>query len=239
MSASHEFAFFVPEFVLKVGNHLIADKDLYHRLITILRMQKGERGIFFNNIAYAFFVIEAITKKNFSVVVTELSDHRPLVPPLILLLPLLKREALEEAIYGAVESGVSEIQLVFTEKVKRSWQGQKEYERLIKMVHAAQEQGKYFSPILLHTPLSLVEALEKYHSLPLYFADPTGISVHSLSIKNCSSLLLVGPEGDLTEREKELLREKKAYFFSLTPTILRAQQAAIITVALFRSYSMS
>ena len=47
--------------------------------------------------------------------------------------------------------------------------------------------------------------------------------------------LMVGPEGDLTMDEKELLKERDVQFLCLTPTVLRAQQAVAVSLGIFRS----
>jgi len=46
---------------------------------------------------------------------------------------------------------------------------------------------------------------------------------------------MIGPEGDLTAQEKELLKERGVQFLRLTPTILRAQQAVVVAMGIFRS----
>ncbi len=48
-------------------------------------------------------------------------------------------------------------------------------------------------------------------------------------------ILLVGPEGDLTAQEKTELDEHSFERMALTPTILRAPQAAFFLTAIFRS----
>jgi 16S rRNA U1498 N3-methylase RsmE len=55
-------------------------------------------------------------------------------------------------------------------------------------------------------------------------------STHSGNI-----LLLVGPEGDLTLEEKEIVRANKFIFCALTPTIMRAVQATGLAAGFVRS----
>ena len=47
-------------------------------------------------------------------------------------------------------------------------------------------------------------------------------------------MLLIGPEGDLALQEKELVAGKMQ-FCALTPTILRASQAAALSIGIVRS----
>ena len=83
----------------------------------------------------------------------------------------------------------------------------------------------------LLAPIDLSEALSRYSKVPLLFADPAG---EALCPPKGDCVLLVGPEGDLTATEKALIKQR-ATFFKLTPTILRAQTAAVLSVGMLRS----
>ncbi|PKN03448.1 hypothetical protein CVU75_02160, partial [Candidatus Dependentiae bacterium HGW-Dependentiae-1] len=48
-------------------------------------------------------------------------------------------------------------------------------------------------------------------------------------------LLLVGPEGDLTEEEKGAISRAGVQFCKLTPTVLRAMQATAVGMGVVRS----
>ena len=43
---------------------------------------------------------------------------------------------------------------------------------------------------------------------------------------------MIGPEGDLTMQEKDLLKERDVQFLRLTPTVLRAQQAVAVSMGI-------
>ena len=46
---------------------------------------------------------------------------------------------------------------------------------------------------------------------------------------------MVGPEADLLLEEKQQLHENGFTFCKLTQTVLRAQQAAVVSLGIFRS----
>ena len=46
----------------------------------------------------------------------------------------------------------------------------------------------------------------------------------------------VGPEGDLTQEEKDYLKQQGFVFCRLTPTVLRARQAVALGLGILRSY---
>jgi RsmE family RNA methyltransferase len=151
---------------------------------------------------------------------------------------LLKREALEQAIYSAVELGVNKVQLLITEKVQRNWQV-KELERLKHIMIAAAEQSKCFAIPQLLEPVPLLDVPLSGSTV---FFDPEGEALADVLIKDLyqkqidSLTVVIGPEGDLTESEKFYLQKQQALFICLTPTILRAQQAVALGVGILRSF---
>jgi 16S rRNA (uracil1498-N3)-methyltransferase len=149
----------------------------------------------------------------------------------------LKKQALEEAVYGLVECGVSSIYLLDTDKVQRDWGGDKEYERLYKICIAAAEQSKNYAMPQIHKPISLNEFIKQHAAYTKLFFDPAGASIMATisDRKHENICCIVGPEGDLTESEKDLLRTQQFNFCHLTPTILRAQQAVVVAVGALRS----
>lgn len=227
----HEFALFFSELKHnKSGHVLLTNGPLVQRIVHVLRLKAEDAVLLFDQKEHAFFKIEKISKKGVTGQLHKKEKNKELKPSITLLLPVLKKEALEQAIYGAVECGVSEIQLVTTEKVQRKWGGQKELERLERIIIAAAEQCKQFAIPFINTPESL-EIVLKNTTIPVFFADPAGKKIKKVT-QDCA--VLVGPEGDLTEDEKELLKKQGVQFFKLTPTILRAQMAAVVSVAMIR-----
>lgn len=135
--------------------------------------------------------------------------------------------------------GVNEISLVITQKVHRGFT-QKDLERMHKVIIAAREQAKYFAPVKLNNPVLLEQVIESNTYLPCLFFDPQGESAANVietlqANKHEKILAMVGPEGDLSFEEKELLRSKGFIFCALTPTILRSFQAATLAMGLLRS----
>lgn len=234
----HEFALFFPDLIaLGVGDEItIIDHDLVHRMHTVLRMKVGQSCILFNaRRAYAITII-SLSKKELEALVDERIESSPLKPSIRFLLPLLKREALEEALYSLVELGANEIQLVATHKSLHEVQP-KYMERLHKIIIAAAEQSKHFTIPALLDPIPLARI---FNDDVLVFFDPEGEQAFSIiedmrRLKPHRFNLLIGPEGDLTHDEKKLLKEHGALFCQLTPTILRARSAVVAGLALFRS----
>lgn len=232
-SERHEFSFYCQQLPLQEGPFNLAESELVKRITKILRLSSGDSILLFTRERHARYTLTSVTENAVSGMLTNLQLNRIYQPSITLLLPLLKREALEAAVYGAVECGVTTIQLIMTQKVQRRWTGLKEYERLQRVIVAAAEQSKCFAFASLAQPISLADALNNYRDVQLFWADGSGEALDPAS-SDCA--VLVGPEGDLTIDEKALVRtHKEVQVFSLTPTVLRAQQAAVLSIGLMRS----
>lgn len=244
---SHQFALFYSDLVIALKNHRIDDlftidsDEMVNRIAKILRLQTGENFILFDRIIHAQVEIIEISKRSISVRMSKKEMNEVFQPTIQFLLPVLKKEAFHEALYALTEMGVQEIQLIITQKTHRDWHA-KEMERAQRVCIAAAEQSKNFAFPIIHPPLSLSAVLEKDFSQghKLFF-DPQGIKLSALMPilqKNSSEsiTLMVGPEGDVTPTEKEQLKKAGFVFCALTPTILRACQAASLSAGVIRSY---
>ena len=109
------------------------------------------------------------------------------------MLPLLKREALERALYSCVEMGANEIRLVVTKKTTREWGGEKEFARLQRIIISAAEQSKNFSIPLLYQPERFETVIDNSNSDVCLFADPEGVPIGQVLKNTISSItILVG-----------------------------------------------
>ncbi len=242
----HEFALLCPNLSELVANKrqdiTITDDLLVHRITHVLRLAPQESIILFDRAHHAFCTLQTITKKNCTVRVNELHTNTTILPIITFLLPLLKRDALEELVYSLTEIGVTSIQLIKTEKIQRSWNGTPEYERLQKIIIAAAEQSKNYTYPLLHEPCALDEALRNCpNPATKLYADPEGellakFFAETSGTKQSSFVLMIGPEGDLVQSEKEQLRTAYFTFCALTPTILRSVQAGAVFAGIIRSF---
>jgi len=242
----HQFAFYLQGLTeiissLSVGQNLaLSDQTLFHRLFRVVRVAVGDTVIFFdqqNNVVVE--LLAASGKKDFSGVMVKKEQNKKLQPSICFWLPLLKREHFQTALYSLAELGVNQIQPVLVQKGQRKWGGQKEAQRSEKILIAAAEQSKNFSFPELLEPKTLQECCQDVQSdAKKLFFDPEGQSFSELipKLQGKALALLVGPEGDLTETEKKLLQQNNFLFCSLTPTVLRAVQAAAISAGVCRIF---
>ena len=225
----HHFSCYYSE-LCRVKNSFctITDPLFIHRLVTIMRYQIGDTFVLFNQEFHTEVAIFGISKKEVVVTCGQIIKNKKIEPELVLFLPLLKKEALAEGVYNAVVAGATKIQLIVTEKCHRKSIASVERQRLEKIIIAACEQSKQYALPMLQDPLSLNEAYLQYKEYKMYYADFDGKSLTKLTNK---SVIMVGPEGDLTLEEKEVLQSHGAHFFLLTPTVLRSQEAVLVAIA--------
>ena len=242
--SKHHFALYwapISSITVKTGTSFTIDDELLvHRITKVLRLMPSETCTLFDENIHCSVQLVTIEKRSVVVMIISKNNNKQLVPSISCILPLLKREALEQALYNLVEIGVNEIQLVFTDKTQRTWAGQKEFERIRKIMIAAAEQAKQFLVPTIHAPIALNEYVQQNKIASLIFFDPNGISlaqwfaqVQAKKLQPVS--LLIGPEGDLTPAEKDAVLAAGAQTVCLTPTILRAQQAITLGAGMIRS----
>lgn len=254
-TTKHEFALHVNNLsqhiatVSKDAEFFFDDETLRHRIATVLRLEVNDKVILFDRHMHAYCQIRSMNGKRRSVFQLLSSKNNTTVEPHITcVLPLLKRDDFEQALYMLAELGVNTIQLMMTDKSLRTWGKEKEIERLGRIVVAAAEQSKCFSMPLIKPPVLLFDVCAEYANVqsPKIYFDAQGepllqcmnkaSDVHkSLFASQRSFILMVGPEGDLTVHEKIMIQQAGFDFCKLTPTILRAVHAVCVGVGAFRS----
>lgn len=244
----HEFALHIQSLSLLIqkkgpGSTVIfSDEKLFHRMVTVLRLRVDDTSVFFDQAIFITATIVAfVGKKQVHVVIKTIQPTTCLQPKVTFLLPMLKRDDYEAALYALTEVGVNYIQLVFTQKTGNQWAGNRDSERAQRILISAAEQSKNFAYPQLLAPVSLEVALKQNSGAAVkLFFDPEGElffdvmqTVHNSQPEHV--LLLVGPEGDLSLEEKKIVRTNGFIFCALTPTIMRAVQAAALAAGFVRS----
>lgn len=234
----HIFALFferlsnVPE---RVTTLEITDQTLLHRIKRVLRLRVDDTLTFFDEHVHANGTIIKATDRALNISLDARTPNHALKPKLTVAIGLLKPDALHTAIYTLAELGANIIQLYTSTKVHRAWGGQKEHERLSRIAVAAAEQCKHFAMPIIKEPIPLAEIQSSQINI---VCDPDGtplinylITQHPSAEKTIT--LVIGPEGDLTADEKKLL---SAHYTacSLTPTVLRSEEAATLAAGIIR-----
>lgn len=243
MMSKHEFAVYTALLSLKEKTIELQDADAVHRIRSVLRLEVGDDLILFDDRKNYKCRIVAINKKTITLSLLSTEQSAQLFPSITVLLPLLKREAFERMLYACVELGANVVQPVITEKSQRSWRDH-DLERARSIMIAAAEQSKQFAMPAIKAPMTLQEAVERHPDHIKLVADPAGNSLYKIltlikedvQAKKAESIVMtLGPEGDFTDTEKNLLKMAAYQAVRLTPTVLRSQQAGALLLGVVRS----
>lgn len=236
---THKFAIYLKQQFIERELTRITDAQIIHRITHILRCAVDDELIFFNENIHGLAVIRELTHKLVCLFVEKIEPNVTYQPKLTVQLALLKREALDDAVSLLTALGVNEIELYFSEKVHRSWGGQGEYDRLNRCIIASAEQSKCFVLPIVHAPVAFEQLLKSNADTLSLVCDADGLCLIPIVAqtvqKNGAITLLIGPEGDFTEHEKQFICQCKYQAWRLTKTILRAEQAAQLAAGIIRS----
>lgn len=236
----HQFAFYydnLSNILHKDIDIVITSEELFHRCKHVIRMKQNDSCIIFNQQEHVVFIFSHLEGKN-KVIGTyqQRKLNISLSPHITFILPLLKIDALSEAIYALTEVGINKIQLIYTTKTQTPY-SPKLLDKLYRIAIASAEQSKIFCLPTILEPITLSEWLKQQRVGLKYHFDVTGISFSQWyqPVKpNENYYLLVGPEGDLTEEEKKQASNAGFITCLLTPTILRSTRSISLVSGLFR-----
>lgn len=213
------------------------DDKQAHYLRNVMRITDTDYIGVFNGIdgEYACQSLE-ITKKN--ITLKALKKIRTHLPPsnIALLFAIIKKTPLEFLVQKATELGVGILQPIITD---RTIIRDLNIERLeVIAIEAAEQCGltaipKIFSPQILET------SIKNYHNI--LFCDESG---QGQPIKNVlctqsrpTDAIIIGPEGGFTPLEADFLsKAPNTMAVSLGKRIMRAETAAIASLAIIQSY---
>lgn len=244
-SSSHTFSVFYSDLIgfFLSQEVLVVDSDFVFRVFKVLRLRKNDQLIVFNDKKVFLCSISDIDpKKCLLLVLKQVVQQEPF--KLSLNIGLLKKASFEEAVYFAVEAGVSEIQPIIADKIHHNFWSDQELIRLQKIIIGAREQSKNFLPVKLLPPQSLDQLFQNSSKKGTNFLfDQSGSLFWETRIlfdnltkddKNALLNIFIGPEAGFSDREVLKIKENNAQTIRLTKTVLRAPEAVLLAVSLFR-----
>lgn len=230
--------FFIPQ--LYAAEMVIKDVDAKH-ISKVLRMQPGDKiQIVSDDGVTAIAKIVSLQADNVVVKCLEklAESHEPSVK-ITLAQGLAKGEKMDFIIQKAVEMGASSIVPVAMEHSVVRLEGakaDKKVERWQKIAEAAAKQSKrdiipQVQPV--QTMQQMLANNDLQHKIIAYECeDRLGLKTALQSCDNLQELLLIiGPEGGISEFELELARKNGAVPVSLGKRILRAETAGVVALS--------
>jgi len=228
-------SFFVdPDKIRK--NHFTLDKKESHHLSNVLRIKTGELVWLIDGVGTTYnAVIDNILPQKVTGTIKEVfPKYGEPTCDVFLAIGIIKRARMELAIEKATECGVRTITAIPMDRsVKRSIN----YERVNKIIRSATKQCARSKFPSFRIANSLQFWLDQLHDGPLVVCSGNATGhigkLHSLLPKNLKGLnLVVGPEGDFTDKEFSLLKDNKAIVVSLGNRRLRTETAVISALSI-------
>lgn len=220
---------------LKSGVAVQLDRDASHYVHRVLRLKIGDPVVIFNGLGGEHEArIDAMKKDQVTLLVgryVAIDNESPLT--LHLGLGLIRGDRMDFAIQKSVELGVNAITPLLTERTNIKIDPERLKKRIQHWraiaINACEQSGRCVVPDI-HAPVPLMTFIED-QPLPGYIANPsTQQSLPELCVTN-KATVLVGPEGGFSPVEIQQLHRLHWCSFSMGKRILRAETAAMISVA--------
>ncbi len=223
---------------LEAGQDVILEREQGHYLVNVLRMKSGDPVHVFNGEDGEFLsYLATVGKKQQAIrVERQISDVRP-PPDIGFLFAPLKHARLDYMVQKATELGARFLQPVIT---ARTMADRVNLDRMrANAVEAAEQCNGVYVP-QVREPVQLLHLLRDWEKTrTLIFCDEKAAianPVVALQDLAAPAAILVGPEGGFTDEERQaLLATPKVRSISLGPRIMRADTAAVASLALVQA----
>lgn len=207
-----------------------------HHLLRVLRVKLGQSITIFDgkgNVAHA--EVDQVEKDKVILnLIKRWQEPKP-TKSIILAQSLPKPDRWDLVLQKAVELGATEI-LPMETKHTEYHLSEKKIKRWHQIIQAAAEQSEVRWLPILHETMSYKDALLnlKRVEVPLIASlYPNAESMQSINLDKAQSVsILIGPEGDFTEKEIDEAYQSGVTPVSLGPRILRTETAAIYSLSI-------
>ncbi len=221
--------------LIKVSDHITLSGEAAHHLVSVVRVQSGEK---LKLVSKDFQLFEAtvlsVTKKELRVSIDQSLELPPSPSPVILCLALLKKEKLEWIIEKAVELNISGVYLFTAKRSVRDEISDSKWQRLLKIADEALKQCGRVIPLefkKFDSQTALFQNLGSENRVHYFCDEQMSSTSKSEKFPNQQKAIWIGPEGGWDNQEREFASKNNFTFLSLSPLILRAETAAIYAMS--------
>ena len=211
-------------------NSFIFDKEESKHIIKVLRKKENDILFVTNGLGYLFkteITLASDSKCTVRILSSE-KEEKSSYQLHLAVAPTKMNDRYEWFLEKATEIGVSEITPIICDHSERKVV---KTDRFDKIILAAMKQSNQLFLPKLNEPITLKDFLKKEINCTKYIAHCEETSKKTLkeSIKPSTDILmLIGPEGDFSEKEIKLALENNYIPVSLGNTRLRTETAAIV-----------
>ena len=223
---------FHPENITENTTGLLS-KEHTHYVINVMRLKRGSNLNFFNKDGEWLSEIVFLDRDRVEVKFLNKIKESTNISNIELAICLVKKSPMETILQKATELGVSKIIPIISERTEVK---ELNFERANKIVVEATEQSNQLIPPQISKVTKLKDYLKDLNSSSkLLFADVNSKdSLTAEALKEAKSLsVLIGPEGDFSPSERELILENPSVVpFTISRNILRSDTAVISAISL-------
>ncbi|MGA0057436.1 MAG: RsmE family RNA methyltransferase [Pelagibacteraceae bacterium] len=220
-----------PENILENSTSLLS-KEHTHYLVNVMRAKRGGNVNFFNKNGEWLSEIVFLEKDRVEVKFLSKIKENTNTHNIELAICLVKKNAMEIILQKATELGIRKIIPIISERTEVK---EINFERANKIVIEATEQSNQLEPPEISEILKLKDFLNINTNNKIFFADINSdyiLEKKDFKEGECATVL-VGPEGDFSPAERELiLNGSTTVAFSLSKNILRTDTAVISAISL-------
>jgi len=211
----------------------LLSKEHTHYIVNVMRLKRGSNINFFNQDGEWNSEIVFLDKDRVEVKFLKKVKQAGILSKIELAICLVKKNPMEIILQKATELGVSKIIPIISERTEIK---DLNYSRANKIIIEATEQSNQLNIPKLEEVKKLKDFISSLTDEDtVLFADIN--SNKKIDFKNLDKkkniILLVGPEGDFSSKELELILSKKnTSSFSLSKNILRTETAVISALSI-------
>ncbi len=221
-----------PDSILENNTSLLS-KEHTHYIVNVMRLKRGSKLNFFNKTGEWKSEIIFLNKDRVEVRFLEKIKEVNNLSKTELAICLVKKNPMDTILQKATELGISKITPIISERTEVK---ELNLDRAKKIVIEATEQSNQLVPPEIANVIKLKDFLQTFdENSKILFADVNSKeNLKAEDLKNINSCsILIGPEGDFSTAERELILQNRAVKpFTLSRNILRSDTAVISAISL-------
>jgi 16S rRNA (uracil1498-N3)-methyltransferase len=228
---------FLTENSADVGDEILLNEETSRHISQVLRMQTGERIELTNGQGVSMLAEIAVSDKRKSVV--SVFETKVIAEPdrkiIIGISPIKNTGRFEWFLEKATELGVNTFHLLNCKRTEKTSFRDERFRNII--VSAMLQSRQYFLPHLYYPPLKPGEFKHHPESLNLFAHCGKGLKtpLSKMSLPKTGAInILIGPEGDFTDEEIDMLVGNGFQPVSLGDTRLRTETAGVVAATILR-----
>lgn len=224
------------------------NKDLINQIKNVFRLhghdfngdKEGDHILVLDGTGWEYeFELEEVSNKNIDGCLVEKKFYEKDNKKIGLFCSLLKGDHFEMVLEKCTELGTDLFQPVVYERsvIREISKGKMErYRKIIK--EATEQSGRLDLPEIFE-PVNLKEAIKKTkNAFNLVSAIKVGKNILDIKFKGKDINIFIGPEGDFSEKEINIMRKENFLFFNLGNNVLRSETAAIVSCGIIAQFML-